>query len=88
MNEKKTTLTDDALDGISGGAASAGATMVCTAAAPFYSSNPAGNHFRSTVSAQDTVQPGSTVRLFEYGPKYCKIICNGKIGWVETAFLK
>ena len=87
MIEKKTTLTDDELDSVSGGAASPGAVMVCTSAAPLYTSNPAGNHFRSAVNATDTVQPGSTVRLYEYGTQYCKVVCNGKIGWVETAFL-
>ena len=87
MIEKKTALSDDELDSISGGAASPGAVMVCTSAAPLYASNPVGNHFRSAVNATDTVQPGSTVRLYEYGTQYCKVVCNGKIGWVETVFL-
>ena len=87
MIEEKTALGEDVLGSISGGAASPGAAMVCTSAAPLYASNPAGNHFRSTVSALGTLQPGSTVKLYEYGAQYCKVISNGKIGWVETAVL-
>ena len=75
------------LDGVSGGVASPGAGMVCMAAAPLYKSNPAGNQFRSQADILDTVQPGATVKLFEYGAQYCKVICNGKIGWIETDLL-
>lgn len=87
MLEKKSALSDDALDSVSGGAASPGAVMVCTTAAPLYTSNPVGNHFRSTVNASDALQPGSLVKIYEYGARYCKVICSGKIGWVETACL-
>ncbi|MBQ7692566.1 MAG: hypothetical protein IJT29_03035 [Oscillospiraceae bacterium] len=87
MNEKKTALNADELGSISGGVASPGAVMVCTAAAPLYESNPLGNHFRSTTQATDNVQPGTSVKLYEYGTRYCKVICNGKVGWIETAFL-
>ena len=87
MLEKKTIISEDVLDGISGGAASPGAAMVCTAAAPLYGSNPAGYHFRSAADTSGTVQPGAVVKIFEYGAKYCKVVSNGKVGWVETVFL-
>ena len=87
MIEKKTVLNEETADIISGGVAAPGAAMICTAATPLYASNPAGDHFRSTVNTTGTVQPGSVVKLFEYGAKYCKIISDGKVGWIETAFL-
>ncbi len=87
MSEKKNALTDEELDGVSGGVTSPGAGMVCMAAAPLYKSNPAGNQFRSKAEVVDNVEPGATVKLFEYGRQYCKVICNGKIGWIETDHL-
>ena len=87
MSEKKTLLSEEEMGSVSGGAASPGAVMVCTAAAPLYKSNPAGNHFRSTSDAFDTLQPGSVVKIYEYGTQYCKVVSNGKIGWVEASKL-
>ena len=87
MTEKKTVLPDDVLDSVSGGVASPGAMIVCKASAPLYKSSPAGNHDRSTPNILGTVPPNSTVRLYEYGMQYCKVISDGKVGWVETASL-
>ena len=87
MIEKKTALTEDELSSISGGVSTPGAAMVCTVPAALYSSNPAGSHFRSTSGTLDTVQPGAVARLYEYGTQYCKVVCNGKVGWIETAAL-
>ena len=87
MKEEKIVLPDDELNSVSGGAASPGAVIVCKTAAPLYSSNPAGNNFRSTAGTAGTVPPNATVRLYEYGTKYCKVISDGKVGWVETASL-
>lgn len=85
--EKKTTLPDDALDSVSGGAAANGTVITCKNTAPLYGSNPAGNQNRSTTNIIGTVQPNAEVRLYEYGKSYCKVISQGKIGWVETSVL-
>ena len=80
-------LSDSELDGISGGVASPGATMICIVNAPMYKSNPAGNHFRSASDTVENVVSGTLVKVYEYGAKYCKVVCGGKIGWIETALL-
>ena len=80
-------ISNEELSDITGGAATPGAVMICTMAAPLYKSNPVGGQFRSQASVIDTVQPGAIVKLYEYGTKYCKVVSNGIIGWVETAFL-
>ena len=80
-------LDEEMLDAVSGGTAILGSIMVCVANAPLYISNPVGNHNRSAANTADTVPAGTSVKLFEYGPQYSKIIVNGKVGWVETALL-
>ena len=80
-------ISSEELSDITGGAAAPGAVMVCTMAAPLYKSNPVGGQFRSEVGIVDKLQPGAIVKLYEYGTKYCKVVSNGIIGWVETAFL-
>ena len=89
MTEGKNTsaLKDSELDGVTGGAMSAGETMICIANALLYKNNPAGNHFRSASEALEHVAGGTPVKLYEYGAKYCKVVCGGKIGWIETAML-
>lgn len=80
-------LENEVLDVVTGGAAKPGSVMVCTANAPLYEGNPAGSNYRSTAVPKDTVPAGMTVKLYEYGAKYSKVIANGNIGWIETAFL-
>lgn len=88
MIEQKTALSDEELGFVSGGAASPGTAMLCKAVTPLYGNNPAGTHYRSVSNTIGTLSPGSVVKLFEYGPKYCKVIGNGQVGWVETASLE
>jgi hypothetical protein len=89
MTEGKNTsaLKDSELDGVSGGVMSPGAAMICMVNAPLYKANPAGNHFRSASEALEHVAGGTPVKIYEYGAKYCKVVCGGKIGWIETDLL-
>jgi len=89
MNDtiKNNALRDNDLENVSGGAVNPGAVMVCVSNAPIYGSNPAGNHFRTTVKPADTIPAGSTVKVFEYGTQYSRVVSNGKTGWIETALL-
>ncbi len=80
-------LSDNALDDVSGGAAAPGSVVKCKATSPLYDSNPAGLHNRSAANSKCTVTPNASVRLYEYGPQFCKVIYEGKIGWIETANL-
>ena len=34
-----------------------------------------------------TVEPNADVKLYEFGQQFCKVIYQGKIGWIETANL-
>ena len=86
-NKNMIPLEEDFLDAVSGGTTAQGGVMICTANAPLYSGNPAGNLYRSTTPAEGTVPAGTQVKLFERGAQYSKIIANGKIGWIETALL-
>ena len=86
-NKNMIPLEEDFLDAVSGGTAAQGGVMVCTANAPLYAGNPAGNFYRSTTPAEGTVPAGTQVKLFEHGAKYSRVIANGKVGWVETALL-
>ena len=86
-NKNMIPLEEDFLDSVSGGTTAQGGVMICTANAPLYSGNPAGNLYRSTTPAEGTVPAGTQVKLFERGAQYSKIIANGKIGWIETALL-
>ena len=80
-------LEDEMLHTIGGGAAVPGSVMICMANTPLYTGNPAGNQNRSTGGTADMVPAGTSVKLFEYGVKYSKVIANGKVGWLETALL-
>lgn len=86
-NENMLPLDDQLLDTVGGGTAVPGSMMVCVANAPLYTANPAGNQKRSATGIVDTVPAGMSVKLFEYGAKYSKVIANGKVGWIETALL-
>ena len=86
-NENMLPLDDQLLDTVGGGTAVPGSMMVCVANAPLYTANPAGNQNRSAAGIADTVPAGTSVKLFEYGAKYSKVIANGKVGWIETALL-
>ena len=86
-DKKMRAFSDSELEDVTGGAMSAGETMICIANTPLYKSNPAGNHFRSASEALEHIVSGTPVKLYEYGAKYCKVICSGKIGWIETALL-
>ena len=86
-NENMLPLDDQLLDTVGGGTAVPGSVMVCMANAPLYAGNPAGNQGRSVTNTLDTVQAGTSVKLFEYGAKHSKVIANGKVGWIETALL-
>lgn len=86
--EQKFALSEEELSGVSGGVASPGAVMACKTIATLYKNNPAGTHFRSAANTLGTLQPGTTVKLFAYGPQYSKVVGNGQVGWVETASLE
>lgn len=86
-DENMLSLDDKMLDTIGGGTAVPGSLMVCMANAPLYAGNPSGNQGRSAANTLDTVQAGTSVKLFEYSTKYSKVIANGKVGWLETALL-
>lgn len=87
MIGNKTAINDEELDNISGGVATPGAVMVCTVPATLFAGNPAGGRYRSEAGKLDTVQPGTIARLYEYGTQYCKVVCGGKVGWIETSAL-
>ena len=85
--ENITKLSDNALDHVSGGAAVPGSVVKCKATSPLYDANPAGFNNRSSSNMLCTVEPNADVKLYEYGQQFCKVIYQGKIGWIETANL-
>ena len=85
--ENKINLSDSALDHVSGGAAAPGSVVKCKATSPLFSTNPAGFNNRSSSNTLCTVEPNADVKLYEFGQQFCKVIYQGKIGWIETANL-